>query len=189
MADAQLAVQARIGAARKLLEQHAGSPHVAHLSDLQATAIAEMMQKVVLTADARLDLASLVMNVPWASQDHASRVFVAIRETVPPAERPEAKRSRRSMQNYNSIAHFFTDNFWTALANPDVSADAKLSCILQHSFRLGLRCPSEPSLKYLTSFWLVMSSTAEELNALDGIGKSIKFKHVKSIFDGMRGRQ
>ena len=74
---------------------------------------------------------------------------------------------------------------WDALKGSS-SPDAKLSALLQHALRLGLRLPSEPTAKMIASIWQL--TTCEDPGTIDNVTKAIRYQRVKDDFDALRRR-
>ena len=56
--------------------------------------------------------------------------------------------------------------------------------MLQFLVRLGLRLPTEHTVKLTASLWMMVSNRS--LDTIDTISKTMNFKHVKSTFDNIR---
>ena len=54
-----------------------------------------------------------------------------------------------------------TDTEWDVLTSQSNPSLTKLELIVQLAIGLGMRCPSEPTLKLLCLWWMVCSHTAE----------------------------
>ena len=169
-------------ATRLMLEQQKHSPSYSTLSAVQAAAVEELLGAADLGADAKLELATLLVGVPWACDQHAQRAMGPLSSAE--ASGPPAGKRRRGQQDYKRFARYFTSPTWSSLTDPSLSPDAKLSVVLQHLLRLGLRLPTEHSLKLVASFWMVVSSRS--LDTIDAVSKSMNMKHVKASFDALR---
>ena len=73
-------------------------------------------------------------------------------------------------QNYTSIASYGTAEFWDIMASAG-HREQKLNLIIQLCLALGLRCPAEPTLKYICSFWLVAGDGAEAAGKMSSVEK------------------
>jgi hypothetical protein len=181
--DDRRALKARLGAARLVLEQYPkGSPNHKALSKTQAAALREMLGTAVLTAMDRADLANVVVGINWCEPEDGTSVLAAlapVTSTLPPGKR------RRTQQDFMAFCNFGTDEFWNQLLG-EVPTSAKLNIILQWAIGLGLRCPSEHSMKWLCSVWLAVGQTEAELVAMDPAQKKHMFNHTKAVFDSMR---
>jgi hypothetical protein len=168
-----------------LLEEHAATPSVAKkLSELQSGAVAAMVASATLTADETSELAIIAVGVQWASEADVNRVLAAftVQPSLPPGKR------RRSQQDYTKAHHFLTARMWEAMLDPQTPSDVKLTALLGHFVKLGLRCPSEPTIKWLTSLWLVSSTDPVELGRMGVTDKTIRLKNTKVHFNSMRQR-
>jgi hypothetical protein len=170
---------------RLLLEEHQATPMVAKkLSELQSGAVAAMVASATLTAAEQVDLATMAASIPWASEADIDRVLAAftVQSPLPPGKR------RRSQQDFSMVHHFLTEGMWTAMLEPSTPADIKLTAILGHLIKLGMRCPTEPTIKWVTSLWLVCSTDPVELGRMSVVDKTVKLRNVKLHFDGIRKR-
>ena len=73
------------------------------------------------------------------------------------ADKVEGKRSRRPQQNFMAFHNYITEAQWNALLDNQTPSDVTLTAMLSHAMRLGLRSPTEPSLKWLVSLAMVVS--------------------------------
>jgi hypothetical protein len=73
----------------------------------------------------------------------------------------------------------------TCLSSGYMAATIILFCIRYHQFR-GLRCPTEPTTKLITSWWLVCSNSDENLDRMEEMTKRLMLSHVKAALDTRR---
>ncbi len=167
-----------------LLEESRTSDHFEKLSKIQAMAVADLIsaETETLSNEVKSELAGDVVKLAWAKPDHCGIVLERLVSSE--ARRAEPARRRRQQQDFRKIYAYLTQAMWDALKNAQSSADAKLSAVLQHALRLGLRLPTEPTSKMLTSIWIL--STSEDIGTLDNVSKAIKYKRVKDEFDQLR---
>jgi hypothetical protein len=181
--DDRRALKARLGAARLVLEQFPkGSPSHKALSKAQSAALREMLGTAVLTALDRADMANVVVAMNWCEPDDGNSVLAAL--TPGTSMLPPGKR-RRTQQDFLAFCNFGTEAFWSQLLG-DAPTSAKLGIVLQWAIGLGLRCPSEHTLKWLCSVWLAVSQTVAELNVMATVQKKHMLHHTKSVFDALR---
>jgi hypothetical protein len=181
--DDRRALKTRLGAARLVLEQYPkGSPTHRALSKTQAAALREMLGTAVLTAMDRADLANVVVGISWCEPEDGNSVLAAL---TPETSTLQPGKRRRSQQDFLAFCNFGTDEFWNQLLG-DVPTSAKLGIILQWAIGLGLRCPSEHTMKWLCSVWLAVSQTEQELVVMDVAQKKHMFHHTKAVFDSLR---
>jgi hypothetical protein len=171
---------------RLLLEEHTASPPtiVKKLSELQASSASQMIASATLTADEQAELASMIVAVPWANEADIGRILGAF--TAGPAL-PVLKR-RRSQQDFSTVHHYLTTRMWDAMLDATTPPDTKLTALLGHCMKLGMRCPTEPSIKWVCSLWLVCCTDPVEIGRMDVISKVLKFKTTKLHFDSFRNR-
>jgi hypothetical protein len=177
--------RSRLFVSRLLLEEHKATPSVAKkLSELQSVAVAAMVASATVTPAEQVDLATMAASLPWVSGADVDRVLAAftVQSPLPPGKR------RRSQQDFLMVHHFFTEGMWNSMLEPSTPADIKLTAILGHLIKLGMRCPTEPTIKWVTSLWLVCSTDPVELGRMSVVDKAIKFRNVKVHFDGIRKR-
>ena len=155
-------VRARVGAARLLLQDLVGSPSHAVISHMQCAATCAVLEQAQLSAENRADMATTVLEVQWHGQD-LQKVLAALSSDA--GQLPRSKR-RRSQQSFEALVHYCTEEDWAALLAPGTST-CKAEAIVNIALGLGLRCPSEPTIKYLCSWWMVCSETEEELLRID----------------------
>jgi hypothetical protein len=181
--DDRRALKARLGAARLVLEEYPkGSPSHKALSKAQSAALVEMLGAAVLTAVERADLANLVVAMSWCEPDDGNSVLAAL--TPVTSMLPPGKR-RRTQQDFLAFCNFGTEELWSQLLG-GAPASAKLGIALQWAIGLGLRCPTEHTMKWLCSVWLAVSQTEAELVVMEPVQKKHMFHHTKSVFDSLR---
>jgi hypothetical protein len=176
MAQVVRAVKMRLGAAKTLLASVEGDPKKKQLSAIQAAAVVAAVKDKAISAADLADLAEIAMGVPWASADDSSTVLCAFVR----GKLPDAKR-RRSSQNFVALGCYGTAELWE-LMRSSASAATKLDRILKLALDLGCRCPSEPTVKWWASFWMMLTETEESLNAMTPVDKAVRLKHVKATF-------
>jgi hypothetical protein len=181
--DDRRALKARLGATRLSLEQFPkGSPSHKALSKAQSAALREMLGTAVLTAVDRADLANTVVGMNWCEPDDGNSVLAAL--TPVTSMLPPGKR-RRTQQDFLAFCNFGTETFWSQLLG-DAPTSAKLGIVLQWAIGLGLRCPSEHTMKWLCSVWMAVGQTEAELQVMEPVQKKHMFNHTKSVFDALR---
>jgi hypothetical protein len=175
-------IKARVGAARLLLEQHvAGSAIHVTVSRLQAAAIIEVIGKSSLSNQVRADLSGTVLALNLHQPDMQA-ILGALSDGVASSL---AKR-RRVQQNWMAVHNYGTAEFWMRLKDPAMPGSCKLNLILQLAIGLGCRLPTEPSMKWMTSWWLSIAEEQSEVAKMDSSAKRAMLVHVKATFDGLR---
>ena len=175
-------IRARLGTARLILSEHDGRPSHAAISRVQASAIVDLLQRSDLVPSMRADILDVVCQMKWHGDDAKSVLDVLAPQHIAP---PSLKR-RRVQQNYLSILQFFTESLWEVLLSTDETSEVKLSMLVDFSLSLGLRCPTEPSMKLLTSIWIAMSEPSASLQRMTPSSKHTLFMHFKTSFDRAR---
>lgn len=192
-------IRARLGAARLLLQRAQGAPNHASLSYIQASAVVEGLRGMKVSAELAASLAERVLEVKFADDD-SRRVLAALQ----PAEAPSGQR--RASQDYEAIVNYATQDsvlmfsfptpnthtrppskeMLTALSAPGTGSSAQLDIVLRHMLNLGCRCPTENTMKLVTSWWLVCSETPEMLMSMQGATKYSTLRAAKRSFDQLR---
>ena len=174
----------RLALTRLLLVENASLPMLAKMSELQAAAVASMIASATLSAADQAELSAIAIGVPWTSDADIAKVLNAFAVAAPLAP---GKR-RRSQQDYTSVHHYLTANMWDGMLDGTVPSDTKLTAFMGHCIHLGMRCPTEPTLKWLCSLWLVCCTDPGDLARMSVIDKTLKFKQVKLHFNQYRMR-
>jgi hypothetical protein len=177
-------IRARIGAAKTVLAQYEDAPCQKKLiSRNQANALVELFRvATTLTACERGELLDLVLEISFVGDD-ACRVM----ESLSPVDLVVAPTRRRHQQSYLTVYEMFTLAKWHVLKSTE-PAGLKLEIILLMAIRLGLRCPSEPTYKILTTLWLVMSEPPDKLDTIPKHVKETMYDYVKKEFARARKR-
>ncbi len=172
-------VSSRLGAARLVLHDHVGKPTHAGVSKLQLTTMVEALSDGILSATERADLSNAALACEWHGQD-----TMAVLSAMVPTNSQIVKR-RRVQQSYESIVAYGTDELWDDLVS-DFTPALKLQKILELSLSLGLRCPTEPTIKFLCSWWVVASETDEGIRRMTQPQKHTFSMHCKSEINRAR---
>lgn len=165
-----------------MLEQHSG--HTAQkLSELQAVAIAQAIATAgtSLSSDDKVELATLTATIQWSTDRDRDMVLSSLQPHAPPT-----KRGRCVQQDFKNIHNYLTQQQWAGMLDAEVPSDVKLTSLLSHAMRLGMRAPTEPSMKWIVSMATVCSNDSVSLQRMDEFTKAIKYKAAKQQFDGMR---
>ena len=170
------ALARRLGAADVVVTQSAGTPEHKAVSRVQAHALAAFVKKASLTPDALAEVAERVQGIPWFGNDRQELLMCLIPAKVGPG-RPQ----RRSMQNYMALIAYLTPSEWDVLMSTEISV-SKLHIILDKGLRLGMRTPAEPTLKFLMSFWIVVSESAKVRVGMSSNQKANLLMFVKKEF-------
>ncbi len=177
-------IKARLGAAGLVLAQQTDREAHEAISRLQSNAVVELINNAQLTAEARADIAQLVVAVKWAGRDGQHVLGV-----LTPSEPLPAKVRRRSQQIWcPMLFHYFTEPQWGTLESTTVEPDGKLDLILKTAASLGLRCPTEGSLKLICSLWVHCTHSPDALDQLGHVDKYTLLTYVKRSFDTYRRR-
>ena len=156
----QQSIKARLGATRLVLEQTVMCSDYVAISELQSKGLIDMLAKESLSDEDAAAICGAVAAIKWALPRHMNAVIATL--VAKPAV-AEAKRARRSGQNFSPISNYFTADMWaflTATSSPD---SAKLSGILSFAANMGMRTPTEPTLKWLASLWQVCCCNEAQL--------------------------
>ncbi len=61
------------------------------------------------------------------------------------------------------MIHYGSKSFWDFAQADDSGDDSKLQCVFDLLAALGLRNPTEPCLKYMTSLWMMLTNSGDVL--------------------------
>jgi len=106
-------IKARIGSARLLIADHAASPSVGRLSEIQAAAIVTMINEAVDLGDAdKADLVTAALAVKFTDPRHLDMVIDACspRHVALPVG-----KKRRTLQDYAALTSYGTPSLWGAV--------------------------------------------------------------------------
>jgi len=134
-----------------------------------------------MTAAERADLSVAVLGLKWYGDGATSLL-----QTLSPPETSLAMqlKRRRVNQAYESIIRYGTEEWWQDMTGHNAQT-VKLGLLIMLTIRLGLRCPTEPSLKFICSLWLVCGD-ASALQTMTAQQKHVYLQHVKAEFDVQR---
>jgi len=177
-------IKSRLGVAQLLLRGDMDDASRSSMSRLQSLAAIELMtsQSTVLTASESADLASFAATIPWCVSD-LGNILTALEGSS-----PTPPKRRRPQQDFKALVHYFSAAEWSDLFQEGTGKDLKLQKILMRGYDLGLRTPSEQSLKLIASLWMAVSESPATLSNLDAVQKSANLSFTKLQFDQLRRR-
>ena len=173
---------ARLGTTRIILQDAEATPAHQNMSSLQRAALLEVLSRKTLDATARASIADLVVKIRWYGSD-CTHVLNGLSGSA----KPTVGQNRRRQQVWSAVCHYFTEEDW-ATFDSDRSTDFKLATLLDVCASLGLRCPSEPTMKFLTSLWMVIAEPPESLQHMNHVQKNLMYQHLKSTFHNLRNK-
>jgi hypothetical protein len=127
-------------------------------TQVQRDALCSILKDLQLTPEAKASFCTSILAVKW----HGNDVQHVLLVMSPPGCLPPGKR-RRQQQSWEHVVFYGKDTDWDVLTSQTSPSMTKLELIVKIAVGLGMRCPSEPTLKFLCSWWLVCSHTAEDL--------------------------
>jgi hypothetical protein len=166
-------IRARIGSARLLLDVVAGQPSHLAASRTQCVALVETVKRSSVSVDERATLSELALGVQWAGVDG---------KIVAEAFVPALKGQRHKMQDWQCIHEYFLESEWDHMLGVHATLSSRIEVLLNRAIKLGCRCPSEHTLKHMTSFLLVLSEPADRLGLVNASQKSDLMQHIKGEF-------
>jgi len=178
--DVMQAVRGRLGAARVLLEPLVRDSAYPAISRNQATAVVECLSRGGdrLSADDRTMLLQVATTVPWADGD-SSLVLTALAGGEPAVT---ANLTRRPQQDFRHFLAYLTADRWENLLDTNVSAYSKQEVILEWLRLLGLRNPTEPTLKFIASSIILLAEGWEKAQVMQVGVKKCYMRSVGSDF-------
>ena len=172
-------VRARIGTARLLLGSVNGPSHVV-ASKTQAMALAaNVLQQPDISVEERAALMVLAAAVAWAEPDKH-----VVMQALAPAE-PTVAASRLPMQNFMPLVEYFTEADWRCLMDPQRGSQVKQDIMFGRALKLGLRNPSEQTVKWLTCVFLLLTEPADVVRNMPSSAKTALMKFTKTAFKSM----
>ncbi len=173
-----------VRSARSALSGAVGSPSHSVISKTQAVAIKASLASMALQPEDAATVALELSKMPWHTPAHCDFASAPLEASTSPGNDFATKR-RRSSQDFRTLPVYFTPDIWGLLVSGG-GATGKLDIILNFALSAGLRCPSEPTIKLLSSLWVLVSE-APESRALLGPEQKVAFlRHTKAQFDSMR---
>ena len=68
-----------------------------------------------------------------------------------PSANPPVKFARIVLQDFQHFSNYLPDQLWQLLVSKEAPHQQKLESLVDHALKLGMRYPSEPSIKFLTA--------------------------------------
>jgi len=168
-------IRARLGAARIVLDRAAGTPGHVAASRTQCSAMIATVSRCTVSVEELAELQVLASQIQWADGD---LVQVLQSLSSPASQHP----ARRSMQDFSALHDYFTATEWVVLEDHELGMCIKRDVILQRATNLGARCPTEGSIKYMSSLLLVCSEPPGPLTRMTSEQKQNTCKFIKSEF-------
>ena len=164
---------------RLVLEDHVGSAAHAHMSKVQAAALVEVAaaSSDVLSAELA-DLSATATSIQWAGKD----IMVVLDAFSPPEKKPRARR--RFQQDWTCVMAYGDESFWQTFEA--ANAEGKLQTLVNLAIRTGLRCPTEPTVKWLTAVWIASTHNDQQMANMNLVTKISNMVHVKTVCDAVR---
>ena len=170
--------KARLGATRLVLEQTATCSDYVAISELQSKGLIDMVAKESWSIEEAAAICGAVTATKWAMPGHMNSVLGSL-VGMPAGAANGAKRARRASQSFLPISNYFSASMWAFLTSTSPDS-AKLSCILSFAANMGMRTPSEPTLKWLASLWQVCCCNEAQLAKKSDIDERLGLMSVKS---------
>ena len=76
------------------------------------------------------------------------------------SDMPRAKR-RRTMQNFEGVMNYFTASEWKSFET--AAKDVVMHAIIDRSLAMGLRCPSEHTMKWVVSVFMAVTEDSNQV--------------------------
>lgn len=174
-----------MGATAIVVKDAQGTQAHEAISKLQAAVLVEMFTIAgpQLTAELRSDLSVALTKIPWHINTDVSAVVNSLMPAVHGHRAP-----RRALQNYTSLFLYGTETFWNALLSQSHNSLSKLQLICNLGMAMGLRLPSEPTLKIMTSLWCFAVHNHESLMTMTASHKSAYLAHVKATWTSAKAK-
>lgn len=178
-------LKARLGAARlMLMQQTAGSPTHKAVSGIQCAAIVDLVHTQSLGPEVKAEICQLALAMPWADGD-----LDKLLSQLASGDHPIQQR-RRASQDWTAIMSYGDAAFWSRMTSAATPKDEKLHVVLELAIGLGLRLPSEPSVKLLCSLWMASAEAPATLAGYTSQQKAVLYKYTKDTFRRLvRGRR
>ena len=156
-----------------------------NISKVQSEAVAALLDDARanatskgLTNEDRATVQEIVLQVPWVPE-HRDAV---LKELSLFNQDPLTCRKRSVMQDFKACLSMLTEVDWDLLLDKNMSSEAKLTYFIAVLIRLGLRCPTEETKRRMTSAWLLVSFSGDEITTMTGGTKKGLMEHVKTEF-------
>ena len=149
------------------------------ISITQADAVVDLLKRAsIFQPDDTAKLMLLASKVPWQTED-GLRVFAAIKSK---GTKIAGARKRSRMQDWKTCLHFFTEEMQSTMLSENVES-TYLEEVL-HTFLkdLGLRCPLEGTSQLITSLWLAMTKSRDEVRSMSSALKHAEYIRMKQNF-------
>jgi hypothetical protein len=121
------------------------------------------------------------MSFDWFESGHAEGILASLTAAI-----PTGKDKRRAQQNFMAFTLYGTQQWWDNFLDPTVPTENKMHSLFSLVSNLGLRLPTEHSLKYMCSAWVVATHSTDELAKMDPVTKSVFLQKTKSAFESYR---
>jgi hypothetical protein len=169
-------IACRLNAIRCVLEQVTEENQRKLISQTQVAALAAVMRESTLSPGELAEMSTLTCRIGL----HASTLTDALSLFVPATAQLQTRRRR--MQDYCSVCGFFTGSDWSRLLSATTTSHAKAHIIMSRVLRLGLRCPTEPCIKLLSTLSVFV---ADGTTNTDRVDFKVRLEEFKRMFKAL----
>ena len=155
-----------------------GTPQFAALQADHSTKLEQCISSTTLTMSMAARVNSKLRDMPW-NEHQLNRLLAAVAASISTDVEVAGGAGRRKLQDYTAIANCLSDSMWSEVSCVRTHQSRILSIVLQHAVKLGLRCPSEPTIAFLTA--MVIFPAEGMMPAV----KHTAFKAVKAQLKGL----
>lgn len=167
----------RIGTAKAVLENAAGTTRHVALSLVQKNAILELMEEAIASGQFQsediADLTDRVLTVPFAEGNVEDILGLLSSKSV---------AKRRKQQDYTAVTSYFCDERWNRYLDPHRDLNNKADLLIQTAIEMGCINPTEPTYKRWTSDTLCAHFDKQTCQALTSASKYALMDYIKTSF-------
>ena len=151
---------------------------------VQRQRLESFLGSVALSPGEASSVTDLVQDMPWPAGDldHILAAVVASTGTCPGVD---THYGRLKLQDYAALNNYFTKAQWFQLLSDDLGHDDKLQLICDHAVALGLRNPTEITMRAIAALFLLSSDGHAKARVMSPGFKNQMFRHSKRLFKAL----
>lgn len=172
----------RLDALGQVLASVRGTTQFDILQADHSTKLEQCIRSTTLTMSMAAQVNTKLRDMQW--KEHQlngllAAVAASISEVSDATPIGSGSAGRRKLQDYTAIANSLPDSIWSELTSMTTHQSRVLAIVLNHAVKLGLRCPSEPTIASLTAIAIYPAE------GMLPVVKHTAFKAVKAQLKGL----
>jgi len=172
------ALVVHINAVQGFLAQAKGSKSTEKILNAQRVHIEQALASVVLSPSEATRTVAGIRSLSFSPAVLESLTEL-VSERVALSPSPVAGRSK--LQDFRTLAAFYTSEHWTRLLSESTTAGCKLNLLIEHSMVVGLRHPNQTTLQTIVGLYIGSTEGIAKGSAMSAPLKYSLLQHAKML--------